>query len=187
MASRNSSGRGLKILIGIIIYIIAFVGVIMYTNKSTRDKMVEINTIEDLAQAERDGSYGRIQIDEFTDAGQVTLIKEETVKQGSKQVKKDKYVTTSLYSAEFDGETIYLIDYQSAPYEKFMNDKNAFVEVNKLSDYRYQNISMTIDQNSYVIGYQTALGKAIFSGGMFLVVTTVILAFLVSIIKKVQR
>ncbi len=186
MARRNSSGKGLKILIGIVIYFIAFAGVIMYTNKSTRDKMVEINTIEDLAQAERDGSYGRIEIDEFTDAGQVTLIKEETVKEGSKEVKKDKYVTTSLHTAEFDGQTIYLIDYQSAPYEKFMHDKNAFVEVNKLSDYEYQNIAMTIDQNSYVIGYQTALGKAIVSGGLFLIVTTVILAYLVSFIKKAR-
>ncbi len=184
--TKRKGSSGIKILIGIVAYIAVFAGFLMYNSYSTNKNMMEIKTMADLETAYQTGAKGKIVIEEFIELGPVTTITYETVKKGNVQVKEKRYHTTKMRGADFDTGYVLLIDYHSASAEKFKDDPKAFVMVDKLKEYEFQQnpFASALSQDDYVLVYRSELGDQIINGTVFFVISVVIIGFVVHFYKK---
>ncbi len=183
--SKRKGLSGIKVLIALVVYIVVFVGYMMFVSNSTENKIVDVENFSDLEYAYQNELFGDIDIEEFVEICPVTTV--ITTEEKGKTVESKKH--TTLRGADFDGGYVLLIDYHSANYLQFMDDDEAFVKVKKVKDYQLEDLpyGLTLNPDDYVISYQTATGQLIYKGGMFLVISTIIIAIGVSIAHKAKR
>ncbi len=186
---KTKGGSGVKILIGVIAYIVVFVAFMIFSSSATSNNIMEIKTMEDLEYAYQNGAYGRIEIGEFIELGKVTTISYETVTKGNTKVKEKRYHTTTMRGADFDTGYVLLMDYYSTDIEKFKDDPKAFVKIKKIKDYEFQQppLGGQVSKDDYVIGYTTEFGSQLGNGLMFVIISVVVAAIGVSIKKKRSR